>query len=326
MKATALAPANIAFIKYWGKKDDALRIPMNASVSMNLSEAYSVTTVEFSDTFNHDDVAFIEGELSSKEIERIIKHIDRIRKMARFDKRVKVRTKNTFPKSTGIASSASGFAALTLAGAASAGLSFSEKEISILARTGSGSACRSIPDGFVQWNAGSTSEESFAYSLCPPNWWDIRDILVIIENTEKKVSSAKGMEFAATSPCFQARLAAIPERISRMKKALKNKDMSLMGSVLEEDCLDMHHVMQTQNPPLYYWNDTTIKIMHAVENWRKNGLAVYFTIDAGPNVHLICEAKDEGQVLEKAKMLQGIQWVLVNKPAQGAHLIETHLF
>lgn len=306
MKATAQAPANIAFIKYWGKKDTRLHVPYNASISMNLSGCTTTTTVEFSENFGEDVVS--EG-FNKK---RIVEHIDRLRTLAGIQLRVRVTTKNSFPTSAGIASSASGFAALTVAAASALGLKLSEKELTGLARLGSGSASRSIPDGFVKW------EDSFAYSLYPPEYWDIRDILLIVDQSKKHVSSAVGHEGATTSPYFPTRLEAVPRRIMRIEEALKTKNFRLFGEVIEEDCLDMHHVMQTQNPPLFYWNNATKIIMNSVYRWRKAAIPVYFTIDAGPNVHLICEGKDEKRVTDT---IGNTYQIIVNKPAKGAHVL-----
>ena len=334
MKATAVAPANIAFIKYWGKKDASLRLPLNASLSMNLSDACTTTTVEFDSHLNRDTVVFLDVPYKSKwprnlygdEIQRVIDHLDRMRNIAGISMRAQVMTINTFPKSSGIASSASGFAALTVAAAAALGLQYSEKELSILARLGSGSACRSIPDGFVLWEEGELSETSFARSIFSHDWWDVRDIVIVVASGKKEISSAAGMEQVNTSPKLSERLAAVPNRIKRAIDAIANKDIQALGNVIEEDCLDMHAVMQSQVPALYYWTEETKQIMDAVGQWRREGLAVYFTIDAGPNVHLVCEGKQEKRVLEKIKELSGVERLIVNKSARGAHLIDTHLF
>jgi len=326
MKATAKAPSNIAFIKYWGKKDENLRIPANTSISMNLSAAQTTTTVDFSKEYTSDNISFAGGILSEGEVERIITHLERIRNRAGLTWFAKVATKNTFPKSAGIASSASGFAALTVAGCKAAGLSLSERELTIVARLGSGSASRSIPDGFVEWQTGDTSDESYAYSLFPHTYWDLRDVLCVVETGEKKLSSAKGMISASTSPHWSARLAAIPKKIEKVKTALQRKNMQLLGETIEEDCLNMHQVMQTQDSPLLYWNDTTKALIVAIQHWRTEGISVYFTIDAGPNVHCICEAKDERAVVDRVKTISGVQSVLINKPSEGTKLIEEHLF
>jgi len=326
MKATAIAPANIAFIKYWGKRDEKLRIPANTSISMNLSAAFTSTTVEFSKNLSRHHIELVDEMFSDKEISRIVLHLDRIRDRAGIAQFAKVITKNTFPKGTGIASSASGFAALTVAASAAAGLSLSEKELTILARLGSGSACRSIPNGFVEWTTGEESDDSYACSLYPPEYWDLRDILCIVETKTKEVSSATGMEFAQTSPLWETRQNEIPERIAQLKQALREKNFQLFGEIIEEDCLSMYKVMNTQVSPLFYWTKTTEDCIKEVQANRASGTLAYFTIDAGPNVHIICEGNSEKKVVDRVKRILGVQSVLINKPSVGAHLIKEHLF
>jgi diphosphomevalonate decarboxylase len=325
-KQTAIAPANIACIKYWGKENESLRIPLNDSLSMNLSGAYTTTTVEFSDAYRADDITLLGGIFSDAEVRRVREALDAIRVRAGIKVCAKVRTENTFPKGAGAAASASGFAALTVAAVAAAGLSLSEKELTTIARLGSGSACRSIPGGFVVWEKGTSSDTSYAYSLYPHSYWDLRDLLVIVDAGMKKVSTSDGMKTIATSPALAARLIAIPDRMRRIQQALKEKNFSVFGQVMEEDCLDMHTVMQTQVPPILYWNDKTRAIMDAVRKWRAQGLDAYFTIDAGPNVHIICEGKNEAMVLARIQSLDGVQSVIPNTIAAGAHLIGEHLF
>lgn len=335
MKATAIAPANIAFIKYWGKANDALRIPLNSSFSMNISGAYTTTTVEFSPRFIRDDIVLladsqsgdhVRGIFSELEKKRIIEHLDRIRLRAGVTMCANVVTQNSFPKSSGAASSASGFAALTVAASAALQLHVSEKELTILARLGSGSACRSIPDGFVVWEAGKKSEDSYAYSLHPSTYWELRDILVIVDHSSKKVSTSDGMKTIQSSPLLSERLHNIPHKMVAIQTAFIEKDFEQVGTIIEEDCLSMHRVMQTQNPPINYWNAVTEHLMKEVVSWRKAGLAVYFTIDAGPNVHLICEAIDEKRVVDKVRTIKGVESIIVNAPAPGTRLTKNHLF
>lgn len=326
MKATAKAPANIAFIKYWGKSDNELRLPLNDSFSMNMSGAYTITTAEFSSAWKEDTVRLLDGEFSVSEVSRVIKGLDRIRARAGSTKKATVVTKNTFPKGAGSAASASGFAALTLAGFTALGVSLSEKELTTFSRQGSGSACRSIPDGFVVWEKGIDNDSSYAYSLYPPGYWDIRDILVIVDKRMKKVSTTEGMETIRTSPYLDTRLASVPGRMAAIQRAFQRKDFTGFGEITEEDCLDMHKVMQSQVPPLMYWNDTTRVIMDAVRRWRRDGLPVYFTIDAGPNVHVLCEGQHEAETLEKLRTFPGIVDFILNRPAEGARVIADHLF
>lgn len=326
MKATAKAPANIAFIKYWGKADESLRTPLNDSLSMNLTGAYTITTVAFDPSYAKDQVELLDGEFSDAETARVIRGLNRIRQKAGSELYARVVTKNTFPKGAGSAASASGFAALTVSGFAALEKSLSEKELTIFARLGSGSACRSIPDGFVVWEKGDSSETSFAWSLYPPTHWDIRDILVIVDSRMKKVSTTEGMETVATSPYLAQRLSAIPGRMQEITQTMRERNFVRFGEIMEEDCLDMHRVMQTQVPPLMYWNTATRTIMDTVVGWRNAGLPVYFTIDAGPNVHLICEGKDEARVLDALKNIRGVEEIILNKSSKGARIISEHLF
>jgi len=326
MKATAVAPANIACIKYWGKADETLRLPLNSSLSMNLSDTYTTTTVEFSSAYQKDDIALLDGVFSFEETARIRAGLDRIRTRAQSNLYARVVTKNTFPKGTGAAASASGFAALTVAGFRALGVSLSEKELTIFARMGSGSACRSIPDGFVLWEKGISSDTSYAYSLYPHTHWELCDILVIVERAMKKVSTTEGQEGVKTSPFWQDRVSGIPAKIERMKKILSQKNITALGEMIEEECLDMHHVMQTQTPSLLYWTDMTKVIMDYVRSWRAEGIPVYFTIDAGPNVHLICEKQTVEVVQKKLTQVKEIKNIIVNFSAPGAHCIDQCLF
>ena len=296
-KTTVKSLANIALIKYWGKKDEALRLPLNNSISVNLSGAFSLTTVEFSPQLRKDRIEMVGEEIGEKEKERIIEHLDRVREMAKIEFRARVKTKNNFPKGAGVASSASGFSALSLAAARAAGLKLSSKEVSILARLGSGSACRSVPDGFVEWKKGSSSSSSYAYSLYPPGYWDLVDLVVLVSAQVKKVSSTKGHSVVKSSPFAQARTKGVSQRLRKIKKALKEKDFTLLGETIEEEALNMHAVMMTSSPSLLYWSPKTLELMLAIRNWREEGLESYFTLDAGPTVHLICQKKEKKLIL-----------------------------
>ena len=221
-KVTAIAPSNIAFTKYWGKKDEILRLPIHGSISMTLSNLLTSTTVEFSKEFKKDEV-IINGEVEEGETSRVINHLDRIRKLAGINLFAKVISNNNFPTGTGLASSASGFAALTLAASKAAGLNLSEKELSILARQGSGSACRSIPSGFVEWLDGNTSETSYAVQIFPPNYWAIADVVVILSQGKKEVSSTLGQQSAFSSPFMKVRISIFAGKLfwQRLKNFFK---------------------------------------------------------------------------------------------------------
>lgn len=325
MKKTAIAPANIAFIKYWGKKDEVLRLPSNGSISMNLSGLTTTTTVEFSKSYKKD-LVIIDGLVKADESERVIEHLDRIRNMAGISQKAKVVSLNSFPKSTGLSSSASGFAALTLSAASAAGLSLSERNLSILARLASGSACRSIPSGFVEWLEGTDNNSSYAVSLHPPNFWNIVDIVVIVSREKKEVPTSLGQKYASTSPFFSVRLSRINDKIKQIKTFMKEKNFLRFGELVEAEALEMHAIILTSQPPLIYWQPETLLIMKAVKNWRKEGLPVYFTVNTGQDIHLICEKEFIKRVKTKLKKIKEVKNIIVNYTGQGAKIIGGHLF
>jgi diphosphomevalonate decarboxylase len=320
-KATAVACANIAFIKYWGQRDAKLNLPANSSLSMNLDRLTTVTTVEFSSDYE-DDVVILDGrEERGQSRQRIVAHLDRVRAMARLQDKAKVISENNFPVGAGLASSASGFAALSLAASKAAGLELSEKELSILARFGSGSACRSVPGGFSEWTVGTSSESSFARQIAPPEHWDLRDVIAIVSRAHKRVGSTEGHARAATSRLHRARVASVADRLAQAKAALLKKDLTTLGRLIEEDAVSMHAVMMTSRPPIYYWLPGSIQLIHEVQNWRAEGLEVYFTFDAGPNAHLICQAADQTEVERRLKDIKEVLEVIVSGPGPGARVI-----
>ena len=327
MKTTAKAPANIALIKYWGKKNETLRIPVNDSLAICLDKAFTMTTVEFRENLKKDKIIIDKKEAVGKEKERVVKHLNKIRKKAGIKFFAQVVSKNSFPAATGLASSASGFAALTLAALKAAGLVLSEKEISRLARLGSGSACRSIPDGFVYWHGGNSDRNSYAYSLYPLSYWNLRDLTIVVQKEKKKVSSTRGHQLAFQNPFLKSRLELVKENLKKIKKAFKNKDFSLLGKVIESETLSLHSVMLTSQPALIYWQPVTLAIIHKVIDLReKRELESYFTIDAGPNVHLICQKGQEKKLKQEIQKMNGVKKIVINKPAVGARLINKHLF
>lgn len=326
MKATAIAPSNIAFTKYWGRKDEALRLPENGSISMCLSNLLTTTTVEFSANDSQDEIIINGGGVEEGEAARIIKHLDRIRKMANIDLKAKVVSGNNFPSGTGLSSSASGFAALTLAASKSAGLNLPEKELSILARQGSGSACRSIPSGFVEWLNGDTSETSYAKQIFPPNFWELADVVAVVSTGKKEVSTSVGQQSAQSSPFIKTRLAHMKQKNRLIKKLIKEKNYQKFGEEVEAEALELHTIMLTQRPALIYWTAGTLKIMKLISHWRTEGIPVYFTINTGQDIHLICEQKNVNKVKAKLKKIEEVKNIIVNTPGEGTKLTDKHLF
>lgn len=325
MKATAVAPSNIAFIKYWGRKNEELRLPENGSVSMTLSNLTTTTTVAFNREFPEDMVT-IDGVSNSTEVARVTRHLDRIRKLAGISEKAQVVSRNSFPSGTGLSSSASGFAALTVAAAGAAGLSLSERELSILARQGSGSACRSIPPGFVEWLDGDSNDTSYAETIFPADYWTIMDIVAVVSEGKKDVSTSEGQTIVQTSPFFPARIPRIPQKIENVKTALRSKSFVQLGEISEAEALEMHAVMITSRPALLYWTAGTLSLMKLVPKWRSEGLAVYFTINTGQDIHLLCLPESRDAILARVRMLPFVKECIVNTPGAGTVMTDTHLF
>ncbi len=324
-KVTARAHSNVAFIKYWGRKNEELRLPTNGSISMNLSNLFTTTTVEFSPGFTSDEI-FLNGEKNELINNRIIQHLDRVRKLKGSSLMAKVVSQNNFPTSTGLSSSASGFAALTLASTKAIGLNLSERELSILARQGSGSACRSIPDGFVEWENGETSETSFAKTLFPAEYWDIVDIVAVVSKDKKDIATSEGQRRVDSSIFFKTRLQAIDNKIKLCKKYLEEKDFNSFGKLIEMEALELHAIMITSWPALLYWIPATITVMKAVQQWRREGLPVFFTINTGQDVHILCQKKDENELQKKIQGLGIATKIITNNSSKGTYLYDAHLF
>lgn len=326
MKATAIAPSNIAFTKYWGKKREELRLPENGSISMCLSNLLTTTTVEFSPTYSKDEITINGGGVEGGEAERVIKHLDRVRKMAKITDKAKVVSNNNFPSGTGLSSSASGFAALTLAASKAAGLDLAEKDLSILARQGAGSACRSIPSGFVEWLDGNTSETSYAVQIFSPHHWAIADVVAVVSEGKKEVPTSAGHAAAQSSPFMQTRLTHMKEKNELVKQYIREKDFIKLGELSEAEALELHAIMLTQKPHLIYWTTGTLQIMKLTSHWRAEGLEVYFTVNTGQDIHLICEAQNVEKVKIKLCELDFVKNIIVNFPGEGTRLSEEHLF
>src|SRR5690242_3253412 len=312
--ATAQASPNIAFIKYWGNRDNELRIPMNGSISMNLDGLFTRTTVSFQPSLPFDQLIINGHEIMGAGRDRVSYILGIIREVAGIRDSAEVITENNFPSGAGIASSAAAFAALALAGSKAAGLNMSEKELSRLARRGSGSAARSIPSGFVEWQAGTSDEDSYAFSIAESNQWKLVDCIAIISSAHKKTGSTEGHSIAATSPLQAARVADAPRRLDICRNAILHCDFDSFASIVELDSDMMHSVMMTSAPALHYWKPASLEVMNKVRAWRAEGLSACYTVDAGPNVHVICLETEVRTVDKELREINGVEDVLVARP------------
>ena len=314
--------SNIAFIKYWGNHDHRLRLPVSSSISMNLSGLYSETHLEWGTHLEQDSLS-LNGEIATIEaLNRTVSYLDLIRELYSFNGYFSISSSNTFPTGAGIASSASGFAALAYAVNQVVGLNLTEQELSTLARLGSGSASRSIPSGFVQWHQGYDHASSYAETIAPVHHWNLVDVIAIVNKGHKAIGSTEGHGLASTSVLQEGRLKQADARFEQCKQSLLNRDFESFAEVVEYDSNLMHAVMMTSNPPLFYWQPASIHVMHQVRQWRKEGLGVCFTLDAGPNVHCICLSEDAHHVENRLRELDGIMDVLVATVAGQAHTIQ----
>jgi diphosphomevalonate decarboxylase len=337
-KTTVSAPANIAFVKYWGARDLERALPMNPSISMTLDECVTRCTAEVLDGAR-DEVWICEpdgrfGSPGADFARRVTDQLDRIRRWAGRGERFRIATRNNFPGAAGLASSASGFAALTLAaaGALDQGDAPAE-ELSRLARSsGSGSAARSLFGGFVEWpangktGASPSDADSHAVQLAAASHWDLRDVIAVVEIGPKAVSSREGHQRAPTSPYYAKRLELLPERLKTVRRAIESADLSLLGPVLEDESVDLHLIAMSSKPPIFYWSPGTVAVLRAVRELRQGGLAAWATMDAGANVHVICDPDSEEDVAEHLEDLPAVGFVIRDGVGDGPETEHQHLF
>ncbi|MBI2584055.1 MAG: diphosphomevalonate decarboxylase [Candidatus Aenigmarchaeota archaeon] len=327
MKATAIAHPNVAVVKYWGKRDNVNFLPMNNSISLTVDSLYCKVTVEFSENYDKDFATVNGGAPEQKVMERVLPHLNRIRKLAGIDLCARGAVETNFPIGVGLASSSAGFAALTAAACAAAGLKLNAKELSIISRQGSGSSCRSIYGGWAEWLAGTHSEDSYAVQLARENHWDIRLITAVVSKAARKVDTRGGMEIAKnTSPLYEARLKAVERDLPLVRKAIKDKDFDALGKIAEHEAMLLHATAITSTPPLVYWVPETVRIMQEVLALRSGGLETYFTFDTGANIHLICLPENEKEITLRLKEMPGVLQIHINKPGEGVKLVKEHLF
>lgn len=319
--ATARAFANIAFIKYWGNRDNQLRLPANGSLSMNLAGLYAETMVRWDSRFQSDTLILNQQPATEDARRRVAEHLDVLRARLGLVGFAMVESHNNFPMGAGIASSAAAFAALTVAAVGATGLELSERELTTLARLGSGSASRSVPAGFVEWYAGDTHEVSYAESFAAPEHWNLVDVIAVVSTEHKAVVSARGHQSANTSELQAARVGGAAARLAVCKEAVLNRDFMAFADVVEHDSNLMHAVMMTSRPPLFYWLPATLTIMGAVRDWRAEGLQVCYTLDAGPNVHCLCLSSHASDVESRLRATPGVEAVLVAGAGGAARVI-----
>ena len=321
-RATARAGVNFALIKYWGKADARLNVPAVGSISITLDTLFTETEVELTAEQRNDEIV-LDGKRRDEDLAKISACVDLLRRKAGVDTRVRVVSRNNFPTGAGLASSASGFAALVRAAEAALGLDLSPRERSIVARQGSGSAARSIFGGFVEMHAGTASDgsDSFAEPLLDGKDWPLEVVIAVTAKGEKEVGSRSGMARSATSsPYYAAWVSEQPPDLAAARLAIHARDFAALAEVAEHNCLKMHAAAIAARPPLVYWNGATVECLHAVRRLRASGIPVFFTIDAGPQLKAVCAPGARTEVERTLRAVPGVLEVLTSALGPGAEL------
>lgn len=316
------AHTNIALIKYWGKENEEFIIPKNNSLSLTLDAFYTDTKVTFDSSLKEDQLILDGEKQDSIALKKVSTILDIVRDKADFTDFALVESINYVPTAAGLASSASGLAALAGAASDAAGLNLSSKELSRLARRGSGSASRSIYGGFVEWEKGTNDETSFAHPIDNADW-DIGMLFIIVKQAKKDVSSRDGMQrTVATSPFYDGWLATLDQDLTDIKISIAEQSINKVGAIAERNALKMHATTLGAQPPFTYWTADSMLAMEAVRTLRKEGYSVYFTMDAGPNVKVICKQSEMSKIKKALMSYFDEEQIISAKPGPGIQVLE----
>jgi diphosphomevalonate decarboxylase len=319
---TARANVNLALVKYWGKREPTLNLPATSSLSLTLDGL----SVDARVAFGAETVDRLEidgAPAVGEEAARVAGFLDVVRAEAGRRERATVATRSTVPRGVGLASSAAAFAALALAASRAAGMELDPTSLSALARRGSGSAARSVFGGFVEWHRGERSDgrDSVAEPLAGPEHWDLRVVVAITSSAPKAVSSRDGMRRATESPLYPAWVAGVEADLRAARAAVAARDLEALGLVAEHSALTMHAIGLAARPPLLYWRGATVECLHRVWELRATGIAAFASIDAGPQVKVLCEPGDVARVADALEGVSGVERVLTSHPGRGAEVL-----
>lgn len=318
-RAAAVAHPNVALIKYWGKRsDDRANLPAVDSLSVTLAALRTETSVAFDPALAADEL-LLNGVVASGEQRRLTACLDALRALAGSDLRARVESRNDFPTGAGLASSASGYAALTVAAAAALGLDPADPRLGDVARIGSGSAPRSLHGGFVELR--NRANETLCRQLLAPADWPMEIVVAVTTEKGKAISSRDGMtQSRETSPFYSAWLDSHPGDMDAALSLLDARDFDGLAELAEHNCLKMHAVMLTTRPPLMYWSPTTLACLHRIRRMRDDGVHVFFTVDAGPQVKAICLPEAADRVERELAGLAGVVRTIRGGLGDGARL------
>ncbi|HWM85325.1 MAG TPA: diphosphomevalonate decarboxylase [Kofleriaceae bacterium] len=325
----ARAHANIALVKYWGKRDAALNLPAAGSLSLTLAELTTIATVE--PTGERDQLELAGNPVTGAALARFSAWADLVREAAGAPElRFRVTSSNDFPTASGLASSASAYAALAVAVSRAAGLELAPHELSILARRGSGSAARSIFGGLVVMRPGTRSDGSDAHAEqlmsaeeLASSWPLAMVVAVVGGGRVKSLSSRAAMDHcAATSPLYQGWLAAVPGDLAAARSAIERRDLHALGEVAEQSALTMHAAALAARPAVAYFRPATIALIDAVQELRRSGTTAFYTMDAGPHVKVLTTQAEAHAVADRVRQVPDVTRVIESVPGPGASVIE----
>lgn len=323
MPTKARAHTNIALVKYWGKRDPQLMLPQTDSLSLTLDKFFTDTTVTANGNLKHDRFTINGQVVDDKNAARLASLLDIIRQLAGTDTRFNVQSINHVPTSAGLASSASAFAALAAAASKEAGCHLNRRELSRLARRGSGSATRSVYGGLVEWHRGTSDQTSFAEPVMEHVDFPLEMLAIVIDAGQKKISSRTGMQRCVeTSPFYPEWRKIVTDDMIKMKTAIDAHDINRIGELAQENALRMHALTLSANPGYTYFEEQTITAMRLVDTLNDNGLPCYYTMDAGPNVKLIYNSKDRQQLIDQLAPVFGKDRLIVAKPGPGVSITQ----
>lgn len=324
MEGQARAYTNIALIKYWGKKDQVLMIPQNNSISLTLDAFYSETRVTFDSHLTTDQFILNDVLRDEKHGKKVFQFLDLMRQHAGITTKAQVISENHVPTAAGLASSASGMAAL--AGACAVALDLPQDAVSLsrFARRGSGSASRSIYGGFAEWQKGTDDTNSYAVSLKEDlSTWPLAMVFLLVDSQEKKISSRDGMQRTVdTSVFYPGWLATIEKDLTDMRQGIAANDFELVGQTMERNTMKMHATVLGAVPPFTYWQPDSLKAMQLVQEQRAQGLPCYFTMDAGPNVKVLLQQENLKAFLGVARKTFPEDKIVVAFPGKGIQLVK----
>jgi len=320
MKSTATAHSNIALIKYWGR-DPGLK-PFNSSLAVTMDDQLATkTTVEFSDSFEKDRFVLNEVEEIGMKLQKVTQQLEIVRKAANSELKARVISENSFPHAAGLASSASGFCALTAAAARALGLRLSNQELSTLAALGpSGSASRSFFGGFVEWN----KVKNFAFQRYNADYWpELRNIIVIVDDAEKKIQSNEAMQQSVGHSLYKTRILEAEMHLEMIEKALQEKNTDLFFTTIMKESDSLHRMIERTT--INYLNENSQLLIKKVKEINESKIVAGYTFDAGPNAHVFTTADQTEKLTEALQAVPGVQKTIVCKAGEGVRLSDDHL-